>query len=208
MRIACALAVSTLVVLVSAIPLAPSGTEALGCSARPDSDGEDIDDWALTVDGEIVDSYGNDDPEEERSLSPAIRELDTSRIKMAQVICWAAVDRMYGVRLRHGIYSIWTTNVFSGAGEYLREAYALRLEGGDVSAVAPPHPEVEVAQRQLPDGSGFAIELTHPKHQWMCRVANVDLPPHHDARGPDSLRGSNAGTPHCFSLHEHLGSGR
>ncbi len=194
-----------------ATPILEADPLLRGCSARPESAAEDIMDWGLTVDGEIVDAYRNDDPDGTgfRSMNELV---DPAEVKSAQVICWAAVDRMYGVRFRHGIYSIWTTNVFAGAGEFLEEAHRQRLESGDVSTLRPPHDELVLTERDLagpggPGAGGFVLELTHPKWQWMCRIASADLPPHPHAHGIRSDRGATAGQPHCFSLHDHGGSG-
>jgi hypothetical protein len=164
-------------------------------------------DWGLTVDGEIVYSYRNDDPDGGAGFGAAVRELDTSRIRSAGVICWARVDRMYGVRYRYGIYSIWTTNVFDGAGDFLREAYDLRTSGGDVTTLALPHPELILTDDPVAGGDGFVLELTHPKHTWVCRIGSVDLPPHPQAHFTAEDRRVTAGRPDCFSTHDHGGSG-
>ena len=201
-----ALAVPLLLAVGWTAPTVEVRSGDLGCSARPDSAAEDIMDWGLTLDGVIVDAYRNDDPE--RSGFRSVSELvDPSSVKGIQVICWAAVDRMYGVRFRHGILSIWTTDVFEGARDFLREAHRYRLEGGDVADLPLPHDELVLREGESPEAGGFMLELTHPMWQWMCRVASVDIPAHPHAHGPTSERGSSAGNPQCFSLHDHGGTG-
>jgi len=162
--------------LVAAAPVAgpasPGADVLRGCSARPDSEGEDIEDWGVTLDGEMLYTWSRGDSRE-LQIQDLVEPKD---VEMIQVICWAAVDRMYGVRLRHGISSVWTTNVFSGAADFLREAHDLRVEGGDIRSLPLPHPELILSVGAASQADDFVLALTHPKHQWMCRIGNVDLP--------------------------------
>lgn len=209
MRSSRALAIAAapgLALLLGAVPLLPPAVAGAGCSARPGSAAEDIPDWGFAVDGELVATHVNGDAEGTEALREHVLPR-ASEIRSAQIVCWAAVERMYDVRLRHGVYSVWTHDVFAGAEEFLEAAHALVLDGGDVSELTPPHAELVVTRHELPGEGAFRIDLTHPKWQWMCRVSSVPLPGDPDADHIAERRASRAGEPGCFSLHDHGGSG-
>lgn len=192
-------------VLLAAAPLIPPDAPVRGCSARPESADEDIRDWGLAVDGEVVATHDNGDSDlaDLRDHVP-----DLSAVQYAQMVCWAAVERMYEMRLRRGIYAVWTHDVFDEAEQLLEVALAHAVEGEDVSDLAPPHPELVVAVRELSRDGDLQIDVTHPKWQRMCRISSVSVAGDPGSDRVDERPATTAGVPACFSLHDHGGSGR
>ena len=207
-----ALVAPSLVVLIAASPVVPPAVSLVvsedvsirGCSARPESAEEDIRDWGLAIDGELVATHDNGDSDvaDLRDFVP-----DLSTVRHAQVVCWAAVERMYDVRLRRGIYAVWTRDVFEGAAPFLESALAHARGGGDVLDLTPPDPELVVTVTEISDDGALQIDVTHPKWQRMCRIASVSIPSDPASDHVDERRASTAEVPACFSLHDHGGSG-
>ena len=193
-----ALAVS----LGAANPAEMRGAAARGCSARLAGTADGLPDGGLAVDGEIVALYSMREEPDVAHLMP-----DVERVRMVEIVCWAAAERIFGAKVRSGIGSVWTYDVFEGGRDFLRDAYAHVEAGGSLSELAPPHPELVVARSVIEGGQGSHLELTHPKRQWMCWVSSIAEAPT-DREWSRGRRGEIApGSPRCASLHDHGGSG-
>ena len=196
-----------LMIGVAATPPDPSSGVAaygpLGCSSRPEAEAVGMPLGGVALDGEVVYVFDRGEASNvlERDGMPAVADIEA-----IDIVCWAAAERVFGVQVRSGVSSIWTYDPFDGGREFLREAYAHVLAGGDVSELEPPDPDLTISlEGQGADGQ-FHLDLRHPQRRLMCIVSTsgrLVLP----GDEPRTRAATEPGEPYCTSLHDHGGSG-
>jgi hypothetical protein len=160
--------------------------------------------FGFAVDGEMVAVY---DRGEVASVMDEEGVPDVSEIDAIEIVCWAAVERTYGVRVRSGISAIWTYDPFAGSREFLREAYSHVRAGGELGELVPPSPDLTATREDLGAEGHFHLELRHPVRRRVCRVTTEATPARPGGSTALERAGSKPGEPYCASLHDHGGSG-